>query len=417
MYTWWTRQLPTSETRHYASVKALLLENVHSVAVSTLEEAGFEVETRTGALGEAELTAALRDVDVLGIRSTTQVTRAALAANPHVQAVGAFCIGTNQVDLAAAASLAIPVFNAPFSNTRSVVELAIAEIIVMARRLTEKDRRLHDGVWDKQSVGSHEIRGRKLGIVGYGNIGSQLSVIAEMLGMDVYFYDTTDKLALGNATRCGSLEELLDVAECVTLHVDGNMANSGFFGAEQFARMRPRSLFLNLSRGFVVDYDSLREHLESGHIAGAAVDVFPNEPKKLGDPFSSPLQGLPNVVLTPHVGGSTEEAQEDIGRFVAGKLRDYMQLGTTTLCVNLPALTLSHSPGEVRLAHIHANTPGVMATVNALLAEHGVNIDGQLLATHGHYGYVVTDVGENIPDSAIEAIRNMPETRRLRVLA
>lgn len=398
-------------------MKALLLENIHADAEKSLRNRGFEVETRAGALSEDDLVAALDGVDYLGIRSRTHVTRRVLESAAGLRAVGAFCIGTNQIDLAAATEHGIAVFNAPYSNTRSVVELAMAEIIAMARRLTDRNRDMHEGRWDKSAVGSHEVRGRTLGIVGYGNIGSQLSVIAEMLGMDVYFYDTTDKLALGNATRCGSLEELLDVAECVTLHVDGNMANSGFFGAEQFARMRPRSLFLNLSRGFVVDYDSLREHLESGHIAGAAVDVFPNEPKKLGDPFSSPLQGLPNVVLTPHVGGSTEEAQEDIGRFVAGKLRDYMQLGTTTLCVNLPALTLSHSPGEVRLAHIHANTPGVMATVNALLAEHGVNIDGQLLATHGHYGYVVTDVGENIPDSAIEAIRNMPETRRLRVLA
>ncbi|WP_312718313.1 phosphoglycerate dehydrogenase [Mobilicoccus sp.] len=397
-------------------MKALLLENIHSVAVATLEEAGFDVETRTGALDEAELTAALDGVDLLGIRSTTQVTRAALAANPQLLAVGAFCIGTNQIDLAAASSLAVPVFNAPFSNTRSVVELVIAEIILLARRLTEKDRNLHQGMWDKQAKGSHEIRGRRLGIVGYGNIGSQLSVVAEMLGMDVYFYDRDDKLALGNATRCGSLEELLDVAECITLHVDGAQNNAGFFGAEQFARMRPRSLFLNLSRGFVVDYASLREHLLSGHIAGAAVDVFPEEPKSRGDAFTSPLQGIPNVVLTPHIGGSTEEAQEDIGRFVAGKLRDYTALGTTTLSVNAPTLTLSHTPGEVRLAHIHANTPGVMATVNAILAEGGINIDGQLLATRGEYGYVVTDVSGDISQDAIEAMRAMPETRRLRVI-
>lgn len=394
----------------------MLLENIHSVAVSTLEEAGFDVETRSGALDEADLTAALAGVDVLGIRSTTHVTRAVLAANPHLLAVGAFCIGTNQIDLAAASSLAVPVFNAPFSNTRSVVELVIAEIILLARRLTEKDRNLHEGMWDKQAKGSHEIRGRKLGIVGYGNIGSQLSVVAEMLGMDVYFYDRDDKLALGNATRCGSLEELLDIAECVTLHVDGAQSNAGFFGAEQFARMRPRSLFLNLSRGFVVDYDSLREHLLSGHIAGAAVDVFPQEPKSRGDAFSSPLQGIPNVVLTPHIGGSTEEAQEDIGRFVAGKLRDYIALGTTTLSVNAPTLTLSQTPGEVRLAHIHANTPGVMATVNAILAESGINIDGQLLATRGEYGYVVTDVSGDIGQDTIEAMRAMPETRRLRVI-
>nr|WP_176489718.1 phosphoglycerate dehydrogenase [Mobilicoccus massiliensis] len=401
---------------HHARVKALLLENIHSIAATTLEEAGFEVESRAGALDEAELTAALKDVDVVGIRSTTHVTRRVLEENPQLLAVGAFCIGTNQIDLRAASDLAVPVFNAPFSNTRSVVELVIAEIILLARRLTEKDRHLHDGVWDKRAKGSHEIRGRKLGIVGYGNIGSQLSVIAEMMGMDVYFYDRADKLALGNATRCGSLEELLDIAECVTLHVDGAESNAGFFGADQFARMRPRALFLNLSRGFVVDYEALRENLLSGHIAGAAVDVFPNEPKSRGEAFSSPLQGLPNVVLTPHVGGSTEEAQEDIGRFVAGKLRDYTTLGTTTLSVNAPTLTLSHSPGGVRLAHIHLNIPGVMATINAVLAENGINIDGQLLATRGDHGYVVTDVSEDISTAAIEAMRDMPETLRLRVI-
>ncbi len=395
-------------------VKALLLENVHSLATSLLENAGIEVETRTGALDEVELTHALRDVDLLGIRSTTQVSAAALEANPHLMAVGTFCIGTNQVDLEAAARLGIPVFNAPFSNTRSVVELAIAEIIVMARRLTEKDRALHGGIWDKQAKGSHEIRGRKLGIVGYGNIGSQLSVIAEMLGMEVYFYDTVDKLALGNARRCGSLEELLDIAETVTLHVDGREGNAGFFGPEQFARMRKRSLFLNLSRGFVVDYESLREHLLTGHIAGAAVDVFPNEPKSRGDAFTSPLQGLPNVVLTPHVGGSTEEAQEDIGRFVAGKLRDYVRLGTTTLAVNLPTLTLAQEPGKHRLTHVHLNTPGVMATVNNVFAEHEVNIDSQLLATRGRYGYVVSDISTDIAEDAMAAIQAMPETIRLR---
>ncbi|WP_168582591.1 phosphoglycerate dehydrogenase [Gephyromycinifex aptenodytis] len=395
-------------------MKALLLENVHSLATSLLENAGIEVETRTGALDEVELTHALRDVDLLGIRSTTQVSAAALEANPHLMAVGTFCIGTNQVDLEAAARLGIPVFNAPFSNTRSVVELAIAEIIVMARRLTEKDRALHGGIWDKQAKGSHEIRGRKLGIVGYGNIGSQLSVIAEMLGMEVYFYDTVDKLALGNARRCGSLEELLDIAETVTLHVDGREGNAGFFGPEQFARMRKRSLFLNLSRGFVVDYESLREHLLTGHIAGAAVDVFPNEPKSRGDAFTSPLQGLPNVVLTPHVGGSTEEAQEDIGRFVAGKLRDYVRLGTTTLAVNLPTLTLAQEPGKHRLTHVHLNTPGVMATVNNVFAEHEVNIDSQLLATRGRYGYVVSDISTDIAEDAMAAIQAMPETIRLR---
>ena len=397
-------------------LKALLLENLHPLAVTLLTEAGVEVVTHAGAMDTDELVAALDGVHLLGIRSKTEVTEKVLDNAPDLLAVGAFCIGTNQVDLIAAAARGIAVFNAPFSNTRSVVELAIAEIIVMARRLTEKDRALHEGRWEKSATGSHEIRGRRLGIVGYGNIGSQLSVVAEALGMQVYFYDTADKLALGNARRCSSLDELLEVAEAVTLHVDGRPGNAGFFGTEQFARMRPRSLFLNLSRGFVVDYDVLREHLVSGHIAGAAVDVFPDEPKAKGDPFDSSLRGIPNVVLTPHIGGSTEEAQEDIGRFVATKLRDFVERGSTTLSVNVPGLALEPHPGQHRIAHVHLNTPGVLATVNRILAEHGVNIEGQLLATSGTTGYVVTDVASSLPEDLLAELRAMPETVRLRVI-
>ncbi len=396
-------------------VKALLLESVHPLAVDLLTEAGIQIESVTGALDEDELIGALPGVGLLGIRSNTEVTRRVLESATDLQAIGAFCIGTNQIDLAAAAERGIVAFNAPFSNTRSVVELATAEIIMMARRLTEKDTALHGGIWDKQASGSHEIRGRRLGIVGYGNIGSQLSVIAEALGMQVYFYDTDDKLALGNARRCSSLGELLEAAEVVTLHVDGRAGNAGFFGADQFARMRPRSLFLNLSRGFVVDYAALAEHLKSGHIAGAAVDVFPDEPKKRGDAFTSPLQNIPNVILTPHIGGSTEEAQEDIGRFVATKLRDYMQVGSTTLSVNLPSLALPQRPGDRRLVHFHVNTPGVLAAMNGILADNGVNIEGQVLNTLGHNGYVVTDVAE-LPDGVPNQLRAMPETIRLRVI-
>ena len=330
-------------------VKALLLENLHPLASTILRDADIEVETRSSALDEDELIEALDGIDLLGIRSKTEVTARVLDARPDLVAVGAFCIGTNQIDLDAATRHGIAAFNAPFSNTRSVVELAVANIIAMARRLTERDKALHAGVWDKSASGSHEIRGRTLGIVGYGNIGSQLSVVAEMLGMQVYFYDTDDKLALGNARRCSSLEELLDTVETVTLHVDGRAGNAGIFGPEQFARMRPRSLFLNLSRGFVVDYDALRDSIVSGHVAGAAVDVFPTEPKGRGDAFESPLRGLPNVILTPHVGGSTEEAQEDIGRFVGGKLRDYVHSGSTSLSVNLP--TLTPGPLGARAAH------------------------------------------------------------------
>ncbi|SOC49559.1 D-3-phosphoglycerate dehydrogenase [Blastococcus aggregatus] len=394
--------------------KALLLENIDPVAVDALTAAGYAVETRRGALEPAELVAALDGVALLGIRSKTQVTAEVLRQCPELVAVGAFCIGTNQIDLAAAAASGVAVFNAPYSNTRSVVELAIAEIISLARRLLDRDKALHAGTWDKSASGSHEIRGRTLGIVGYGNIGSQLSVLAEALGMRVLYYDLEDKLALGNAERCGSLDELLARAEAVTLHVDGRGGNAGLFGAEQFARMRPRSLFLNLSRGFVVDHEALREHILSGHIAGAAVDVFPEEPAEQGDAFDSVLRGLPNVILTPHVGGSTQEAQHDIGRFVAGKLVDYLASGTTTLSVNLPTVAL-HGRSVERFGLLHRNVPGVLARVDALVGEHGLNVDGQVLATRGQLGYVVTDVSAELPPGLLAALRALPESVRLTI--
>ncbi len=397
-------------------MRALLLENLHPLAPTILRDAGVDVESRTTAMDEAELIEALDGVDLLGIRSKTHVTARVLDARPDLVAVGAFCIGTNQIDLDAAARAGVAVFNAPYSNTRSVVELAIANIIAMARRLTERDKALHAGVWDKSSTGSHEVRGRTLGIVGYGNIGSQLSVVAEMLGMQVYFYDTDDKLALGNAKRCSSLEELLDTVETVTLHVDGRHGNAGIFGAAQLARMRPRSLFLNLSRGFVVDDDALRDAVVSGHVAGAAVDVFPSEPKGRGEPFESPLRGLENVILTPHIGGSTEEAQEDIGRFVGSKLRDYLLAGSTSLSVNLPNLTPGHATHAQRIAHIHENTPGVLAHLNKVLAEHEVNVGGQMLATGGRTGYVVTDTDSGLSPEVLADLRAVPETIRLRVI-
>jgi D-3-phosphoglycerate dehydrogenase len=395
---------------------ALLLENVHDDAAFALRDAGFEVERLDRALGEDELVAAIKNVHVLGIRSNTTLTKRALDGADDLLAVGAFCIGTNQIDLPATLDKGVAVFNAPFSNTRSVVELALSEIIALTRRLTDKNAAMHAGVWDKSAVGSHEVRGRRLGIVGYGNIGSQLSVLAESLGMRVLFFDTADRLALGNARRCGTLDELLQESDVVSLHVDGRSSNSGIFGEEQFARMRPRSIFLNLSRGFVVSHEALREHIESGHIAGAAVDVFPVEPKAKGEEFVSVLRGLPNVILTPHVGGSTEEAQQDIGHFVAGKLRDYVADGNTSLSVNLPPVTLPREPGQTRLLLLHLNTPGVLATVNSLLAEHGVNIDGQLLSTRGTLGYVVTDIGAEPTDDVVAALQALPETVRLRVL-
>lgn len=398
------------------AVKALLLENIHPEATRILTAKGYEVLTQTKALGEADLIAALEGVDLLGIRSATSVTQAVLEApTTSLTAIGAFCIGTNQIDLPAAAAYGVPVFNAPYSNTRSVVELAIGEIICLARRLMEKDGQMHDGVWDKSAKGSHEIRGRTLGIVGYGNIGSQLSVIAEAMGMRVVFYDIADKLALGNAHRMNSLEELLDEAECVSLHVDGRPENAGFFGEAEFARMRPRSLFLNLCRGPVVDVDALVAHLESGHIAGAALDVFPTEPKRAGEPFDSPLRGVPNVILTPHVGGSTQEAQFDIGRFVAHKLAEYAETGSTGMCVNLPQVQ-PLGEGGARVVHLHRNVPGVMARLNSILARYGLNIGAQTLATMGDLGYSVTDLCGSDFDGLLAELEAMDETVRVRVL-
>ena len=398
-------------------MKALLLENVHPDATTYLQAAGIEVSTRSGALDERELSEALQGVQLLGIRSGTRVTRSVLANATDLIAVVAFCIGTNQVDLAAATEEAIAVFNAPFSNTRSVVELALAEMICLTRGLTAKNSALHAGVWDKSAKGAHEMRGRTLGIIGYGNIGSQLSVLAEALGMPVVYFDTADRLAMGNARSVSSLGELLEVADVVSIHVDGRVGNAGLFGSEQFAAMRPGSVFLNLSRGFVVDQEALAAQIRSGHLAGAAIDVFPIEPKSQGDPFESELQGLPNVILTPHVGGSTQEAQEDIGHFVSDKLRDYVATGSSSLSVNLPQTRLQGGAGSHRLAHLHMNTPGVLAKVDSLLAEHNVNIEGQSLATRDKLGYLLTDVGTDYGPDVVQALKAMPETVRLRVLS
>ena len=398
-------------------MKALLLENIHADAVRPLEDAGLEVVQQRAALGEGDLAAALPGVALLGIRSKTRVTEAVLAGAPDLLAVGAFCIGTDQIDLAGASAHGVAVFNAPYSNTRSVVELTLAEIIALTRRLTEKDQAMHAGRWDKSATGAHEVRGRTLGIVGYGNIGAQLSVVSEALGMRVVFYDTADKLALGNARRCVSMDELLEVSDVVSLHVDGRPSNSSLFGEKEFSRMRQGALFLNLCRGFVIDHEALRRHLLSGQLAGAAVDVFLDEPRSAGEEFASVLRGLPNVILTPHIGGSTEEAQADIGAFVGGKLADFVAEGTTALSVNLPHVALPPAAGTHRLAHLHQNVPGVMAEINSVLASHHVNVEAQLLGTRGDLGYALTDIGIDYPDSVVTRLREMDPTVRLRVLS
>ncbi len=405
------------QVRNDGPVRALLLENLHPKATDNFTAAGISVENHAGAMDEDELIEALDGVEILGLRSKTQLTKRVIEASPSLVAVGAFSIGTNQIDLEAAAERGIAAFNAPYSNTRSVVEMAVSEMISLTRRLPVHQKLMHEGLWNKSADGAHEIRGRTLGIVGYGNIGSQLSVVAEALGMNVIFFDSAEKLALGNATRMPSLEALLAEADIVTLHVDGRSGNQGFFGREQFESMKHGAHFLNLSRGFIVDVDALREGLESGAIGGAAIDVFPEEPKKKGDPFLTPLQNIPNVILTPHIGGSTEEAQRDIGIFVSTRLCDYVKKGSTSLSVNLPNLQVDQPTGAHRIAHLHKNVPGVLAAVNRVFAEHEVNIDGQMLATRGEQGYVVTDIAAGLTDEAVAALGAMPETVRLQVLS
>lgn len=395
-------------------MKVLLLENIHPVAAEAFRREGIEVEALPGSLSEDELADRLSGVALLGIRSNTKVTPRVLEAGKDLLAVGCFCIGTNQVDLGDAAARGVAVFNAPFSNTRSVVELVIGEIIALARRLPEKTQRMHEGVWDKSAKGSHEVRARTLGIVGYGNIGTQLSNMAEAIGLRVIFYDTADRLAHGNARRVGSLDDLLAEADIVSLHVDGRPGNAGLFGAEQFAMMKPRSMFINASRGMVVDDAALRANILSGHLAGAAIDVFPIEPKAQGDAFESPLQGLDNVILTPHVGGSTQEAQEEIGHFVSTKLIGFVGGGSTALSVNLPEVAAPRPPGAFRLGYLHANVPGVLAGINRLLAEAGANVVGQALSTRGDQAYVLIDSDTVIPDATVATLQAAPETLWLR---
>jgi len=396
--------------------KVLLLEGIHADAGVRFREAGFEVEELRGSLSEEELVDKLADVSVLGIRSKTLLTRTAIESAPRLAAVGAFCIGTNQIDLGACLERGIAVFNAPFANTRSVVEMALGEIIVLFRDLIGKSELLHSGVWRKSAKGAREIRGKRLGIIGYGNIGSQLSVVAEAVGMEVRFYDVAEKLALGNARSCRTLRELMENSDVVTVHVDGSAGNRNVIGARELGWMKEGAVFINLSRGFVVDLEALRDALVSGRIQSAAIDVFPEEPKEDGAPFSSPLQGLPNVILTPHVGGSTQEAQENIGRFVPAKILDFLERGNTTLSVNFPNLQLPELKGSHRVVHVHRNVPGILARINQIMAEKGINITGQHLKTSEQIGYVITDIGQDYDESLVQELRSIPDTIRVRVL-
>lgn len=396
-------------------IKILLLENVHSDAFEKLSKDGFSVETVSKSLSEEELIEKIKDVHVLGIRSKTNVTQKVVDAAEKLMVVSAFCIGTKQINLEACKEKGIVVFNAPYSNTRSVVELAIGEIIMLMRSVFQRSTEIHNGQWRKTAEGSREVRGKKLGIVGYGNIGSQLSILAEALGMDVYYYDLEDKLALGNATKLDTLKELLAISDVVSLHVDDNAANKNFFGEKEISQMKDGAHLVNLSRGFVVDIPALVVALKNGKLAGTAVDVYPEEPRKNGE-FYTELKGIHNVILTPHVGGSTEEAQRDIADFVPNKIMAYINSGNTVDAVNFPNIRLPRQTDAHRFLHIHKNKSGVMAKINEILAQYDLNITGQYLSTDPKVGYVITDLDKEYNKEVIDKLRNIEGTIKFRVL-
>ncbi len=396
-------------------IKILLLENVHPAAFDNLSEDGFAVELVKHSLPEEELIEKIKGVHVLGIRSKTQVTQKVLDAANKLLVVGAFCIGTTQIDLDYCKKKGVVVFNAPYSNTRSVVELAIGQIIMLMRNIFPRSTEIHSGKWNKTAVNSREIRGKNLGIIGYGNIGKQLSVLAEAMGMRVYYYDVDEKLALGNAIQCQSLEDLLNVSDVVSLHIDDNKANKNFIGEREINQMRDGAMLINLSRGFVVDIPALVAALKSGKLSGAAVDVYPEEPRSNGT-FDTDLQGLSNVILTPHVGGSTEEAQRNIADFVPNKIMDYINSGNTVDAVNFPNIRLPKQVNAHRFLHIHSNVPGIMARINEVLAKFEMNITGQYLSTDNEVGYVITDLDKEYNKEVIRALKKVEHTIKFRVL-
>ncbi len=409
-------------------IRIVLLEDVAAPARRLLEAEGFTVETQAKSLSGAALAEAAASAHVLGIRSRTRVPSDVLGAAPRLLAVGCFCIGTNQVDVADACRRGVPVFNAPFSNTRSVAELTIAEVVALLRRLTEKSDRLHAGKWEKSAAGAREVRGRTLGIVGYGRIGSQVSVLAEALGMRVIYHDIAPRLPLGNARSTKSLDDLLGEADAVTLHVPATTATERMIGAAQLARMKPGSLLINNARGSVVDVPALAGAIRSGRLAGAAADVFPEEPAGADEPFVSELRGLPNVILTPHIAGSTEEAQDAIAEDVAAKLIRFINTGTTAGAVNVPEVDLPEQGARAgtervaearrhhRILHFHRNVPGVLSKVHAVIAALGVNINAEYLQTNAEVGYVVLDVDPSEGDRVLMGLREVPETIRVRIL-
>lgn len=398
-------------------INILLLENISETAIANIKSHGYGSITKVaGALDEEALIKAMKDVHLLGIRSKTKVTRSVLENAPKLQAIGAFCIGVNQIDLTAATQHGVSVFNAPYSNTRSVAELVIGAAIMLIRRIPDKNKSAHEGIWMKDASGSYELRGKTLGIVGYGNIGSQVSVLAESMGLKVIFYDVLTKLPLGNAVACKSLKELVGKADIISLHVPETQSTKNLISKQVIKQFKKGSILINYARGEVVDLDALALALKAGEIGGAAIDVFPVEPEKNGDKFSSPLQGLGNVLLTPHIGGSTMEAQENIGVDVSTKLLGYLEKGITYGSHTVPTLSLPTLEGAHRILHIHKNVPGVLSEINTALGNAHINILGQHLATNEHIGYVVLDVDKQLSKHAFKLLKEVKQTIRVRIL-
>ena len=406
-----TAATPAETSFPKSQIRVLLAENVHASALEIFRQEGFQVETCAGALGEEALVEKVRDVHVLGIRSRTRVTDRVLSEARRLLTLGAFCIGTNQMALETASQRGVPVFNAPFSNTRSVAELVIAEIVMLSRQLGDRVREMHQGKWRKLATGSHEVRGKTLGVVGYGHIGSQVGILAEFFGMRVIYYDVATKLPLGNCSPVASLELLLQQSDFVTLHVPETPQTKGMFGQAQIRRMKLGAYLLNNARGTVVDIDALAAALKDGHLGGAAVDVYPEEPvANSSEGFKTPLQGLGNVILTPHIGGSTLEAQEAIGREVATSLTRFARSGATTGTVNFPIVELPLTPGTFRLVNVHHNVPGVLRDVNKLVSDQSANIHAQMLSTNSDIGYLIMDLDNNVTEAVVEAMRKLPTT-------
>ncbi|MCC2616489.1 phosphoglycerate dehydrogenase [Aestuariibacter halophilus] len=398
-------------------IKILLLEGVHASALETLKSNGYtNIEYLKTSLPEEELIEKVADVHFIGLRSRTQITEAVVSAAKKLVAVGCFCIGTNQVDLAATQKRGIPVFNAPFSNTRSVAELVLGQLILLLRGIPRKNAMAHRGEWLKSAEGSYEARGKTLGIIGYGHIGTQLSILAEHLGMQVQFYDIEDKLVLGNATQIKSLQQLLATSDVISLHVPETPQTQNMIGERELSQMKDGAILMNAARGTVIDIDALVNALRSGKLNGAAIDVFPVEPKSNQEEFVSPLREFDNVILTPHVGGSTQEAQQNIGIEVAGKLAKYSDNGSTLSAVNFPEVSLPDHPGRSRLLHIHQNRPGVLTQINQAFAEKGINIAAQYLQTSADIGYVVIDVDSDDADDAFEQLTQIDGTIKTRIL-